>query len=403
MLTPFSPYGQNPFTQGALGHPAQRPQSTKLNPLDPPEKGLPRALNYYADYSGCGFWRMLWPEHMLNAYQKMVISGQTTMVLDPRYYEGIKCVRIQRQATPTQLKFVEHLRKISQDVGFRIVYEIDDIVFREDIPDYNKFKPAFTPDNIRETSEKIMMACDEVTVSCDFMKDYYQKKTGHKQITVIPNYPPKFWLGHIHDEQLVRDNYRTNKSRPRILYPGSGAHFDVDNRVKHKDDFAHVVDAVIKSRSRFKWVFVGAFPQAVLPYIRNGEMEFHTWKSLYDYPEFLKSLNVNAVVAPLQDNNFNRAKSDVKYLEASAIGVPFFGQDIDTYAHASLRFTDGDDMVSRISNVLGTKKTYLEHCRRGREMIESRWLESPDNYGKYLEIYTLPYGDPKRKLINNIQ
>ena len=26
----------------------------------PPELDMPRFLNYYADYSGCGHWRMIW-------------------------------------------------------------------------------------------------------------------------------------------------------------------------------------------------------------------------------------------------------------------------------------------------------------------------------------------------------
>jgi len=30
-----------------------------------PEEDLPRALQYAADTSGCGFWRMIWPEHCL--------------------------------------------------------------------------------------------------------------------------------------------------------------------------------------------------------------------------------------------------------------------------------------------------------------------------------------------------
>jgi hypothetical protein len=132
-------------------------------------------------------------------------------------------------------------------------------------------------------------------------------------------------------------------------------------------------------------------------------MEFYPWKPLYEYPEVLKSLNVNAVIAPLLDTNFNRAKSDVKYLEASAIGVPFFGQDIVTYAHAPLRFKEGNDMVSLISKVLGNKKLYFEHCRLGREMIDKRWLERPENLGKYLELYTLPYGHSDRKLLNSVQ
>ena len=97
----------------------------------PPELDLPRALNYYADYSGCGFWRMIWPEHLLNAHQKLVVHGSTVMCFDPNYYRGVKAVRIQRQATESQLKFVQFLKEVSQKVGFRIIYEIDDLLIRK--------------------------------------------------------------------------------------------------------------------------------------------------------------------------------------------------------------------------------------------------------------------------------
>lgn len=79
--------------------------------LIPPEVNIPRVLQYYADYSGCGFWRMIWPEHLLNAFNHFTVHGSTVMNLDPRYYVHVKAVRIQRQATSHQLKFVQFLKK----------------------------------------------------------------------------------------------------------------------------------------------------------------------------------------------------------------------------------------------------------------------------------------------------
>ena len=408
MITPFSPFGTNPYTRAMQYHPPGQPNPGTPpapggdQPIQPPEKDLPRACQYLADYSGCGFWRMLWPEHVLNAYQQCVVNSQTTMVLDPRYYQSVGAVRIQRQATANQLKFVEFLKDACKKTGTRVIYEIDDIIFREDIPDYNKFKPAFESDEIRESSVKIMQICDEITVSCQFMKDYYIDKTGNKKITIIPNCPPKFWIGNLYDEQKIRKTYQKTKARPRILYPGSGAHFDVDNRVKGRDDFHHVVEAVIRTRQKFKWVFIGAFPNAVKPYVQLGEMEFYPWHSLYDYPALMERLEITMVVAPLLDSVFNRAKSDVKYIEASALGLPIACQDMCTYENASIKFETGDEMVEQISRVCGTKKTYFNESQKALEAVSKRWLELPQNYGMYRELFTLPYGHKDRKLLNAI-
>jgi hypothetical protein len=368
----------------------------------PPELDLPRALNYYADYSGCGFWRMIWPEHLLNAHQKLVVHGSTVMCFDPNYYRGVKAVRIQRQATESQLKFVQFLKEVSQKVGFRIIYEIDDLVFSEDIPEYNKFKPAFTDPSIRRTAQAIMELCDEITVTCDFMKDYYLGKTKNQNITVIPNYPPKWWMGNFYNEKRISENYDAFEDKPRILYAGSGAHFDVDNRVGQKDDFHHVIDAIVKTKDKYKWVFLGAFPLPLQNYIRNGDFEFHPWSQLYSYPEKIYNLRVNMMVAPLQDNTFNKAKSDLKYIEACSYGLPVACQDLVTYKDASIKFKTGEEMIGCIEDTLEKKGKYMNSCAKFRKVAESRWLENEDNINKYVELYSHPYGDSKRVLLNSI-
>jgi len=401
VVNPFvSPFASSPF---ASPFPSVQPGVVQQNDVPrPPEMDLNRALNYYADYSGCGFWRMIWPEHMLNANQRMVIHGSTVMCFDPNYFRGIKAVRIQRQATPNQLRFVKFLKEISKQHNFRIIYEIDDICFAEDIPDYNKFKPAFTDPEIRKTAQEIMSLCDELTVTCKFMQDYYRNKTGNRNVTVIPNYPPKFWMGRFYNEKKISENYDAFEKRPRILYAGSGAHFDVDKRVNYKDDFEHVVETIIKTRHKFRWVFLGAFPLPLKPYVANGDLEFHQWQHLYDYPEKIYNLNINMLVAPLQDNIFNKAKSDLKFIEACCYGLPIACQDLCTYEDAPLKFKTGDEMVGHIEDALSKKGKYMNQSAKYRKLAESRWLENKDNLDKYFELYNYPYGDPNRKLINSI-
>lgn len=356
-----------------------------------PSNSLSRSINYYADYSGCGFWRMIWPEHILNAHGKMIITGLTNMVRDPHMYHGIKSIRLQRQAAPHQFEFLKELRKLADKNNFRLIFEIDDIMFREDIPDYNKFKFAFEPDDIREASQKSIEICDEVTCTCEYMKDYYSSKTNNKNITVIPNYPPKFWIGNMYDEELLIRNYDRHirkRKKPRILYAGSGAHFDVENKCNGSDDFAHVREIVRKTSSKYQWIFLGAYPLQLTDLVKSGKIEFHPWAKLYDYSRVLKSLKVNCMVAPLKDNIFNRSKSDIKYVEACALGVPIICQDIITYEKAPLKFSTGTEMIDQIDKVLSDKQQYMKESRRGWNYIQTRWLENDDNLNKYLDIYT---------------
>lgn len=367
----------------------------------PRELSLPRYVNYLADYSGCGFWRILWPELLINSEGLGCSQSQTAMIFDPRWYQGVTCVKVQRQASNDQKEFVKYLKSIQKDCGFKIIYEVDDVVFREDIPDYNKFKFAFDNDEIRNNCIEIINMCDEVTVTCDYMRKLYQKRTGKKEITVVPNFVPYHWMGHHYNKQKIWNNYDKNKRKPRVLYTGSGAHYDVDNKNGGIDDFSHVLDVVRRTIDKYQWVFVGSFPPPLLPLVQSGKIEFHQWQSLNKYAGFIASLGAQIMIAPLQDNSFNNAKSDIKYIEACVLGLPCLVQDMETYkdAPAELKFKTGEELEQRLETILKNKTAYYRNVDYFRQVGEKRFLELEENIGCHLEVLNTPYGSPERKYL----
>jgi hypothetical protein len=386
-----------PFSQHTpIIPPITQPNQPNQQPEQPTEVNLPRVVQFGADLSGCGLYRLGWVSHLLNYQGYLMCTDTTVMVLDPRWYVNVKAIRLQRQATSAQLEFVKFLKEVQKQVGFKLIYEVDDVVFREDIPDYNKFKTAFTSDEIRNNVTQIINMCDEVSVTCNYMRDLYQLRTGKKEISVIPNFPAKFWIGNYFDPNRINALYDKNKKKPRLLYAGSGAHFDVENRVGQRDDFEHVVKAIIDSRHKYQWVFIGAFPLALRPYIERGEIEFHPWQRLYNYPAKIHELGVQMLVAPLQDNAFNRAKSDLKYIEACAFGLPVACQDICTYENAEIKFKTGDEMLYKIEEELRRTGHYKNSSYKRRKVAEDRFLELDKNLECYRELFLTPYGDPKR-------
>jgi hypothetical protein len=128
MLT-TKPLGISPLTPHIAGRvdfiPTQVTQQASVPvPVGmPPEVSLDRAVNFIADLSGCGFWRMIWPENLLNAYQKMSITSTNMMIRDEIVYSHIKSVRIQRQAADHQVIFAEALRELADKHGFNLIYE----------------------------------------------------------------------------------------------------------------------------------------------------------------------------------------------------------------------------------------------------------------------------------------
>jgi hypothetical protein len=398
-----SPYPQ-PFTAPFRQLPQNTPKVEVVpNPMQPKEATLPRYVNYLADYSGCGHWRILWPEAVINAKGTGMSQSTTAMVNNPVWYTGVKCVKLQRQASSQQKEFIKFLKHVQQEHGFKIVYEVDDVVFREVIPDYNKFKFAFDTEEIRQNCVDIINMVDEVTVTCDFMRRLYQEKTGQEKITVIPNFVPEPWMGHYFNEHEIKKQFNKNKKKPRILYTGSGAHYDVDNKTGGQDDLSHVRDFIRKTVNDYQWVFVGAFPPPLVDLVQQRKIEFYPWQTLLDYPKFIASLNAQLMVAPLQVNDFNRAKSDIKFIEACVLGIPCLCQNMDTYNTApdALKFSTIEEFEYKIRSILDYKNrnNYYSNIKRLREIGEKRFLEHDQNIGAHLEALNTPWGSDERTLL----
>ena len=244
---------------------------------------------------------------------------------------------------------------------------------------------------------------DEVTVTCDFMRRLYQEKTGQEKITVIPNFVPESWMGHYFNEHEIRKQFNKNKKKPRILYTGSGAHYDVDNKTGGKDDLSEVRDFIRKTVDKYQWIFVGAFPPPLVDLVQQRKIEFYPWQTLLDYPKFIASLNAQLMVAPLQVNDFNRAKSDIKFIEACVLGIPCLCQNMDTYntAPEALKFNTVDEFEYKIRSILDYKNRndYYGNIKKLRSIGEKRFLENESNIGAHLEALNTPWGSDERNFL----
>lgn len=299
------------------GLPAGIPSSVYINrshnhkPVPPPEvpgEGLKRALNYLADYGGCGYYRCMAPNLLINLYQKAVIMESTAMVLDPKFYQTVEAVKLQRQATPHQRDFIKILKQISKQKPLKLIYEVDDVVFHEDIPMYNRNRDAFVSDEIRSCILEIMSMMDEITVTCDYFRDYLINKTGNKNVSTVPNYLMKWWFDRYYNLGDLVKKFDKNRKKPIVAIFASGTHVDVLNRVNQKDDFEFVVPSIIKTRKEFQWHFYGSYPLPLRPFIDSGEMKFFPWAPLVEFPETMANSGAQVTFAALQNNHFNRSK-----------------------------------------------------------------------------------------------
>lgn len=399
MLT--SPFVRSPYPS-PFGAQVSKPVAT--SPVEaPPDSN--RYINFMAGNDGCAMYRRGFVSTHIRMSGLGDVVDLTKMVMEKGFYHGIKSITLQRQAATHQKQFMHHLKSMQAEFGFRMIYEVDDVVFREEIPDYNASKHGFDNDEVRQNCIDMIDMCDELTVTCQYMKTLYGEKTNQKNITVVPNFMPYWWIGHQYNYRKNCDDYDKNKKRPRIVYAGSGAHFDVKNATGQQDDFSHVLKFIIDNRFKYQFVFIGAYPPPLHPFVQAKEIEFHPWVNLMQYPTFLAGLNAQMFLAPLMDIPFNRSKSDIKFIEACQLGIPCLCQDMETYKNAPdfLKFKDADELAAKVENLLNykNKAKYYRLLPDLRKVGESRFLEHPHNIGCFMEALDLPYGSPDRKYLKH--
>ena len=367
-----------------------------------PGEGLNRYVNFNADQSGCGFWRMIWPAEQLLIHNKAVVSTAYQMVLQPNFYVGVNAVKLQRQCTEQQHDYIKALKEInkrmSKDIGksFKLIWEVDDVVCPvEDIPEYNRCKEAFTNPQILDTVKRIVHLCDEVTVVSPTMADHYRKHLSYDKISVLPNYFPRNWADRYYSKEKIMENFKRGKSgKIRIGYAGSGTHFDVANKTKQRDDFAHVIHDIIKYVDDYEFVFFGGHPMNLTPYVKDGRIKHIPWGNLDRYPEILNNLNLNVMIAPLQSNPFSDSKSSIKFLESAALGIPCISQNLPPYELSPWKFNTSKELFELVDMITYDETTYEFASDLARSKISDYWLD--DHLEEHTLIYDTPYGDSSR-------
>lgn len=382
-----------------IPRPPQTTPASQPEKLSIPGEGLKRAMCYLADYGGCGYYRCMGPNFLLNLCEKAVVIESTAMIMDPRFYQSVETVKFQRQATPHQKDFIKQLHAIKSQTKNKLMYEVDDVVFIEDIPLYNRNRDAFADKQIQDSIKEMLSMMDEITVTSEYFRDYMIAKTGNKNVTALPNYLMKWWFDRYYNLGHLVKNYEKNKKKPTIAIFASGTHVDIANRTNQQDDFTPTVNHIIRTRKMYNWHFYGSYPYAVKPYIASGEMKFFPWVRLPDFPAAMANSGAQLTFASLQDNHFNRCKSNIKLIEAGAIGLPCVCPDMPTYKDAFLKYKTGDEFIDVIQSALKNQTVYTKLCKQAREHAEKFWLDDDANLMKHHEAYFTPFGSKERKLL----
>lgn len=282
----------------ALG---EKPQVSRLRL---PWKPLPRLLAFPADLMGCGHYRVIEPFNAAMAAGKIdgYLGTDHYAPLDLSTFEA-DTLLLQRQVTDAQLRHLEQYRKF---FSLRLVYELDDLI--TNIP-VRSFHRSNIPKDIAKRLRRGLELCDRFIVSTEGLADAYRQYA--REIRVVPNRIDAEKWTHLRPE-------RRAGRKPRVGWAGG---------LSHGGDLAEIADVVKDLATEVEWVFFGMCPDNIRPYVH----EFHFGVPTPEYPAKLASLNLDLALAPIEHNDFNLCKSNLKLLEYGVLGYPVIASDFGPY------------------------------------------------------------------------
>lgn len=381
-----------------------------------------RNIIYCSDRSGTAKWRRIWPIQSIDCIAQSLniqVDYSQTPILDQTYYRGITSITVQRWISDQQTELVtKYLKPLCDANSGWFIYEIDDAMSDKSIPLFNRGRAAFEGEHVQNNIKTMLQTADFVTVTTDHIKQYYHEMYGVplENIIAIPNLLPKYLFDDRYDKDKKLNQFKKFKAKPRIGIVSSLSHYNIDNVRQDKDgkacrkekksdgteiwinedkqiltedkteritdDLDEILDVIRSTVNDFQWVFFGFCPPVLDDLVKTNKIEVHGGVPIMNYPSILEKLQLQAIVAPIKDMEFNRCKSFIKYLEAAAIGVPLYASNYLPYSR-----------IMPKSQLFNTKEQLNEMLHKLKfastniysDIIERqwKWLNSPTVEGDF--------------------
>jgi hypothetical protein len=206
----------------------------------------------------------------------------------------------------------------------RLVYEVDDDLFN--VSSRNPAHHHFNQPVIQDTIKTAMVRADVITVSTDALAEEVRRQLWSfdatvKRIEVIRNALPD--VAYSHPDSRIRGW----DTAPRAVIGWAGS-------ATHEEDFDEVAGWLGRYISRTgaaEYYAIGHMFSSVQRAVPESLRRHTPWiKDMASYYRALNSFDVGII--PLRPSVFNRSKSDIKFLEYAARGIPAVVSNFGPYA-----------------------------------------------------------------------
>lgn len=255
--------------------------------------------------------------------------------IDPRQCLGFDVVVLYRL---TMSPPIEQVIAQARESGQVLIFDTDDLIFEPDLVESQRGVK-----NLPEEAQKFhvvgvqrylatLLACDGVTTATPFLAELVSRRDR-------PAFVHRNALG---AEMLAQANrlHQARQGRPPneriVIGYGSGT-------PTHEIDFEEAAPALRATLDRFAEVELWIVGPLTVPVSLTALGNRVRILPLTDWEDWFEvASRMDIAIAPLEMGNvFCRAKSEVKFIEAGALGVPLVASKIDPYEEAITQGADG--------------------------------------------------------------
>lgn len=349
--------------------------------------GKPFVMGYAGDYTGCGHLRIILPFAIANAKYARASKLQFMTPAYPVFQDDVltftRAVWIQRPSSAETngmtLQYKEHQEKYN----YAMIGELDDCMW--EVPEYNS-SIRYSKIEMNRTIRDSFLMMDKVSVSTEYLKQSMHSTMDIplENIVVNDNTIPKALYGSNEIRSVSNDI-----EKPVVLYNGSPTHYN--NATKMAGDLGgNIAEFIMKYHNEFKIVFMGGHPWYVDDLVKSGKITQTPWFDTFEYGYALRRLQPDFILMPLVDNEFNRCKSNIKYLEACAVGAIGIGSKFKNSPYENNDITINVEMsaeqIRDLIHNLSVRDIFNRTLRKQEEYIAPRWMDTPENLMRYIEL-----------------
>src|SRR5574343_736425 len=350
-------------------------------------------------YSGVGYYRLVLPAKYIKKYQIDIIGKEIKDWGDDlatvfgklfREYDAVVTKAVDNPQAASALCFcAQHFKKT-------LIVDLDDNYFevRPDQPGYRFYYPGSQKQAILKA---YLSLATHLTVSTKPLADWYgnwfKKNNIKTKIDILPNF---------NDLEEFNYDYNGNRSDKSVVigWQGSTTHFgDLKmvlpalKKVIHKYDNVAIELTggleMTQARDLFKDWTKKEFKRVT---ISGGTP---SWK---DYPEMLSKKSWDIGICPLIDDEFNRNKSNIKWMEYAVYKIPCVASKVYPYYKKVLNkntINDGingflasstDEWYKKLSKLIEDKQLRIDIGNKAYNEIKNNW-QMKDNSHLWEEVF----------------